>query len=170
VFRYRPSVSIIERRSALVEDARSRTRLRCAGRREVEGVDDDEEAFAAGEEIAGWELEIDGVEEFAAGGSLAAEVAGGKGERGVEGGGAEIVDLEVAGHGEDLEGTVELAHRFVEEGGDDAAVDVAGRALMEFGEVDDGLSDGVFGVGGVEMEVEMEALRVSVAAAEAMGG
>jgi len=110
------------------------------------------------------------VEELAAVLSLAAEVAGGEGERGVERGGAEVVDLEMAGHGEYGEGAVELAHGLVEEGGDDAAVDVAGRTLMEFGEVDDGLGDGVFGVRGVEGELEVQALGVGGAAAEAVGG
>jgi len=122
---------------------------RRAGRREVVGIDDDEEALAAGEDVAVWELEGDGVEELAAGGAFPAEVARGEGEWGVEGCGAEVVDLEVAGHGEDVEGAVELAHGLVEEGGDDAAVDVAGRALMELGEVDEGGCDGVFGVRGV---------------------
>ena len=36
----------------------------------------------------------------------------------------------MSGHGEDIEGAVELAHGFVEECGDDASVDVAGRAFV----------------------------------------
>ena len=134
---------------------------------EVAGVDDDEDAFALGEELAGGEMEVDGVEELAA---FAAEVAGGEGERGVERGGAEVIDLHVAGHGEEAEGAVELGHRFVAESGDDAAVDVAGWALVKFGEVNDGDGGGVGGVGGVESKREVEALGVVGAAAEAVGG
>jgi len=90
----------------------------------VAGVDDDEESFAAGEEAARGEAEVDGVEELAA---VAVAVAGGEVEGGVEGGGAEVVDLQVAGHGEEVEGTVEFRHGLVAEGGDDAAVEVTGR-------------------------------------------
>ncbi len=131
------------------------------------GVDDDEEAFGVGEGFAGGELEIDGVEELAA---FAAEVAGSEVEGGVEGGGAEVVDLHVAGHGEETEGAVEFAHSLVAEGSDDAAVDVAGRPLVEFGELDEGGRGGVDGVGGAEGEREVEALGVVGAAAEAAGG
>ena len=42
----------------------------------------------------------------------------------------EVVDLHVAGHGEDVEGPVELAHGLIEKGGDDATVDVARRAFV----------------------------------------
>ena len=68
------------------------------------------------------------VEELAA---FAAEVAAGEDEWLVERGGAEVVDLHVAGHGEDVERAVELAHGFVEQGGDDASVDVAGWAFVQ---------------------------------------
>jgi hypothetical protein len=57
---------------------------------------------------------------------------------GVDGGGTEIVNLKVAGDGEQAEGTVELAHGLVEDGGDEAAVDVARGALVDLGEVDGG--------------------------------
>ncbi len=88
----------------------------------------------------------------------------------VEGGGAEVIDLHVAGHSEQAEWAVELRHGFVAERGDDASVDVARRPLVEFGEVDDGCGGGVVGIGGVEGEVEVEALWVGGAAAEAVGG
>ena len=88
----------------------------------------------------------------------------------VEGDGTEVVDLHVAGHGEDVEGAVELAHGFVEERGYDAAVDVAGRAFEHASEVDVGGGGDGFGVGGVGGEDEMEALRVGGAAAEAVVG
>src|ERR1700722_4988529 len=93
-------------------------------------VDDDEEAFGAGEDGAVGVLDFGMVEELAAGDAVgfrrAAKVAADENERLVEGDGAEVVDLHVAGHGEDVERAVELAHGLVEEGGDDAAVDVAG--------------------------------------------
>ena len=54
----------------------------------------------------------------------------------MEWGRPEIVDLHVAGHGEDVERAVELAHGLVHEGGDDAAVDVAGWALVDAGELE----------------------------------
>ena len=97
------------------------------------GVDDEEEALGGGQGDSVRGGEDGGVEEFAA---FAAGVVGGEREGGVEGGGAEVVDFHVAGHGKDVEGTVELGHGFVEEGGDDASVDVAGRTLVEAGEVD----------------------------------
>jgi len=74
------------------------------------------------------------MEELAAWGAVgfcwAAEVAADEDERLVEGNGAEVVDLHVSSHGEDVERAVEFAHGFVEESGDDAAVDVAGWALV----------------------------------------
>ena len=134
-------------------------------------VDGEEEGFGVGERCAVGGEEVGGVEEFA--GAFAAEVAGGEGEQGVEGGGAKVIDAHVAGHGEEAEGTVELAHGFVEQGGDDAAVDVAGRPLVELGELDGGGGGDLVFAGwwwGVDGEAEMEALRIGGAAAEAMGG
>src|SRR5258708_6208322 len=102
------------------------------------------------------------MEELAA---FAAEVAADEDERLVERGRAEVVDLHVAGHGEDVEGAVEFAHGLVEERGDDAAVDVAGRAFVEAVELKVGGGGGDFAVGGVGGEDEVEALWVGGAAA-----
>ena len=103
-------------------------------------VEGDEDAFGAGEDGAVGALDFGLVEELAVGGAVgfggAVEVTGYEDERLVERDGAEVVDLHVAGHGEDVEGAVELAHGFVEEGGDDAAVDVAGRAFVHAVELD----------------------------------
>ena len=74
------------------------------------------------------------MEELAAGCAVsfrgAVEMAAYEDERLVEGNGTEIVDLHVAGHGEDVEGAVELAHGFVEQRCNDAAVDVAWGAFV----------------------------------------
>ncbi len=137
-------------------------------------VEGDEEAFAAGEDGAVGALEFGLVEEFAVGCAVgfggAVEVAGYEDQRLVERGGPEVVDLHVAGHGEDVEGAVELAHGFVEERGDDAAVDVAGWAFVHAVELEVCGGGDVFGVGGVGGEDEVEALRVGGAAAEAVVG
>lgn len=106
-------------------------------------VDGQEEALGGGEDAAFAGGEGGDVEELAA---LASEVVGGEGERDVQGGGAEVVDLHVAGHGEDVQGAVKLGHGLVEEGGDDAAVDVAGRALVNSGERNSGRGGDVGGV------------------------
>ncbi len=145
-----------------------------AGEGEELFVDGDEEAFAAGEDGTVGVLQFGLVEEFAAWGAVglvgAVEVTADEDERLVERCGAEVVDLHVAGHGEDVEGTVELAHGLVEEGGDDASVDVAGRAFVHAVEPDvSGGGDGV-GVGGIGGEGEMEALGIGGAAAEAVVG
>ncbi len=134
-------------------------------------VDGQEEGLGVGERCAIGGEEVGGVEEFA--GAFATKVAGGEGEGGVERCGTEVVDGHVAGHGEEAEGTVELAHGFVEQGGDDAAVDVAGRALVEFGELDGGGGGDLVFAGrwlGVDGEAEVEALGIGGAAAEAVGG
>lgn len=102
------------------------------------------------------------------GGSV--EVAGYEYEGLVEGRGFEVVDLHVAGHGEDVERAVELAHGLVEERGDDASVDVAGRPLVHAVELEvtgGGDGGGVRGVGG---EDEVKALGIGGAAAEAVVG
>ncbi len=130
-------------------------------------VDNDEEGFGAGEDGSVGVLEFGLMEELAA---FAAEVAADEDERLVERCGAEVVDLHVAGHGEDVEGAVELAHGLVEERGYDAAVDVAGRAFVEAVELEVGSGDGCFGIGDVCGEDEVEPLRVGGAAAEAVAG
>ena len=76
----------------------------------------------------------------------------------------------MAGHREDVEGAVELAHGFVEERGDDASVNVARGTFVHLVELEvAGGGDG-FGVYGVCGEGEVEALWVSGAAAEAVVG
>src|ERR1700722_9037117 len=75
-------------------------------------VDDDEEAFGAGEDGAVGGLDFGVVEALAAGGGgwlgWSAEMAADEDERLVERDGAEVVDPHVAGHGEDVERAVEL--------------------------------------------------------------
>lgn len=105
------------------------------------------------------------MEEFAA---FAAEVTADEKERLVEGNRAKVVDFHVAGHSDDIEGAVELAHGFVEKGGDDAAMDVAGRSLVEAVEYEMGRGDGCLRIRGVAGEDEVEALWVGRTAAEAV--
>ena len=114
------------------------------------------------------------MEELAVGGAVgfggAVEVTGHEDEGLIERYGSEVVDLHVTGHGEDVEGAVEFAHGLVEERGDDAAVDIAGRAFVHAIELKvAGCGDSV-GVGGVGCEGEVEALGVGGAAAEAVIG
>ena len=99
-----------------------------AGEREYFCVDDDEDTFGSGENGAVWELKFGLVKELAA---FAVKVTADQDKRLEERRGAEVVHLHVTGHGDDVEGTVEFAHGFVEKGGDDAAVDVAGGAFVE---------------------------------------
>ncbi len=129
-------------------------------------VEGDEEAFGSGEDGAFGVAELGLVEELAA---FALQVLTDENERLVERGGAEVVDLHVAGHGEDVEGAIELAHGLVEECGYDAAVDVAGWAFVAAVELEVGGCDGGVGAG-VGGEDEVEALRVCGAAAEAVAG
>jgi hypothetical protein len=137
-------------------------------------VERDEETFAAGEDRSVEALKFGLVKELAVGCSVGpgstAEMSSDEDERLVERGGAEVVDLHVTGHSENVEGAVEFAHRFVEECGDDAAVDVAGRTLVHAVELDlRCCGDGV-GVRGVSGEGEMKTLGIGWAAAEAMIG
>jgi len=137
-------------------------------------VEGDEDAFGAGEDSAVGTLDFGLVEELAVGGAVgfggAVEVAGYKDEGLIEGDWAEVIDLHVAGHGEEVEGAVELAHGFVKECGDDAPVDVAGRAFVHAVELYVGGGGDVVGRGGVGGEDEVEALGVGRAAAEAVVG
>lgn len=91
-------------------------------------VDDDEESLGASENRAVGALDLCLVKEFAA---FAAEMAADEDEGLVERGGAEVVDLHVTSHGDDVEGAVELAHGFVKECGYDAAVDVSGGTFVQ---------------------------------------
>ena len=110
------------------------------------------------------------MEELAVGGAVgfgsSAEVTRGEDEGLIERGGAEVVDLHVASHGEDVEGAVEFAHGLVKERGDDAAVDMAWRAFVHAVELNVCGGGDVFGIGCVGGEDEVEALRVGGAAAE----
>jgi hypothetical protein len=137
-------------------------------------VEGDEDAFGAGKDGAVGTLDFGLVEELAIGGAVgfggAVEMAGDKDERLIERHGAEVIDLHVAGHGEDVEGAVKLAHGLVEECGDDAAVNVAGRAFMHAVELDLCGGGDVVGVGCVGGEGEVEALGVGGAASEAVIG
>jgi hypothetical protein len=137
-------------------------------------VEGDEEAFGSGEDGSVEALEFGLMKELAVGGAVGfrgpVQMARDQDQRLVEGGGLEVVNLHVAGHGEDVEWAVELAHGFVQEGGDDAAVDVARWALVHAVELDLGGGGDGFGVGGVGYEGEVEALRVGGAAAEAVVG
>jgi len=114
------------------------------------------------------------MEELAVGGAVgfggAVEVTGHEDEGLIEGDWAEVVDLHVTGHGEDVEWAVELAHGFVEECGDDASVDVAGRAFVHAVKLDLCGGGDVIGVRGIGGEDEVEALGVGGAAAEAVIG
>jgi hypothetical protein len=91
---------------------------RNAGSEEEFFVYGDEEAFAAGEDRAVWVLDFGLMEELTAGCAIsfrgAVEMEADEDERLVERDGAKIVDLHMAGHGEDVEGAIELAHGFVE--------------------------------------------------------
>jgi hypothetical protein len=125
-------------------------------------VESDEEAFGASEDSSIQKLQVSLMEELAA---FAPQMGAGEDERLVNRGGAEIVDLHVAGHGEDIQRAVELAHGFIHERGDDASVDIAGRAFVKARELE------VPGGGDccrVEVEGEMEALRVIRATGEAV--
>ncbi len=108
--------------------------------RENPFVEGDEESFAAGEDGAVGALEFGLVEELAVRGAVgsggAVEVTGYEHQGLVERGGFEVVNLHVTRHGEDVKGAVELAHSLVEERGDDASVDVAGRAFVHAVELD----------------------------------
>jgi len=114
------------------------------------------------------------VEELAVGGTVgfggSSEMTCDKNERLIERGGFKVVDFHVAGHGEDVERTIELAHGFVEECGDDASVDVAGRAFVHAIELEMCSGSDVFGIGGVGGEDEVETLGIGRAAAEAVVG
>src|ERR1700729_1864057 len=99
-----------------------------------------------------------------------AEVAAGEDKRLVEGDGAKVVDLHVAGHGEDVEGAVEFAHGLVEERGDDATVNVTRRTFVHAVELNFGGGCDVCWIGCVGGEDKVEALWVGRAAAETVVG
>ena len=107
------------------------------------------------------------MEELAA---FAANVVADENQRLMERRWAEVVDFHVASHGEDVERVVELAHGFVEKGGYNAAVDMAGWAFVYAGQLDLGRGGGGFRVSGVGGEDKVQALRVGWAATKAVIG
>lgn len=92
------------------------------------------------------------------------DVVGGEGEWLAETDGAEVLDLEMARHGEDAAGAVGFAHSFIEEGGDDAAVGVAGGTGEAAGESE--VADDI--LIRIDEEFEAEAGGVLQSAAEAV--
>jgi hypothetical protein len=125
-------------------------------------ADCDEEAFAASEYGAIGELEFGFMEQLSA---LPAQMGADEDERLVERGGAKVVDLHMPSHRKDIERTVELAHGFIHESGDDASVDITGRTFVETGELQVCCSGDLFVIDG---EDEVEALRIIRAAGEAV--
>jgi hypothetical protein len=137
-------------------------------------VDGDEEAFGTSEDGAIGVLDFGVVEQFAAWGAVdfrwAAKVPADENERLVEGNGAEVIDLHVAGHGEDVQRAIELAHGFVEERGNDAAVDVARGTLVHAVELEVRCGGYGLAVRGIGCEDEVQALRIGGTAAKAEVG
>ena len=84
--------------------------------------------------------------------------------------GAEVVDLHVARHGEDVERAVELAHGFVEKGCYEAAVQISGWAFVVAIELDVRRCRGALWIVRACREGEMESLWIGGAAAEAVAG
>ena len=91
-------------------------------------ANDDEEALTASQDFAFCVAEFGLVEEFSA---FTADVVTDQGEWLVEWRGVKVVDLKVAGHGQQLQWAVELAHGLVEQSGNNAAVDISGWALVQ---------------------------------------
>ncbi len=143
------------------------SRSALGGRLKQGRVDDEEDAFGAREGGAVRVDEFGGVEELPA---FASKMAAGEGERHVKRGWAEVVDLHVAGHREDVERSIELRHGLIHEGGDDASVDVSGRPLVYAAQGNASGSSDVFVVRGVNHEAEVKAFGVLRTAAEAEVG
>ena len=122
--------------------------------------DGDEEALAGGEGVAFGVLDGGLGPELAAFDAFDVAV---EADRLSGGNGAQVFDLKLACEGDFATGAVGLAHGFVEEGGDDAAVEVTRRAFVLVAESGFGGDDAAV-VGG---EGEMEAYGVIGSAAEA---
>ena len=75
----------------------------------------------------------------------------------------QVINLEVARHGGDSRGAHSLAHRLIEERGDNAAVQVAGVAAEVIG--DGSVADDQTIVG--DQELKLQSMRINGAAAEA---
>ena len=128
-------------------------------------VDDDEKAVATGEDGAVGMLNLGLVKELS---SFAANMAANENQGLMERDGAKVVNLHVPGHGEGMERAVEFAHGFVEQSGDDAAMDVSRWPFVQTGELDIAGDDGGIWMSGVGGEDEVEALRIGWTAAEAV--
>ena len=140
-------------------------RLGEAGEGEEFLVDRDEDTFCTGQGGTVGMPDLGQMEELS---TFTAYVAAKEGEGLVERNGAKVVDFHVSGHSEDVERTIEFTHGLVEQRGDDAAVNVAGRAFVRTVEAELGGGDGDGGVRGVGREDEVEALRIGGAATEAV--
>jgi hypothetical protein len=125
------------------------------------GGDRHEDGFGGSEDLTGCigKLRFDVI--AAAGDSC---VSGGESKRHTKRDGAEVVDFEMAGHGEDAAGSVRFAHGFIKKGGDDAAVGVAGRSGEACSEAEMAGDVVVF----VGEELKAEAGAVFESAAEAV--
>ncbi len=94
-------------------------------------VDGDEEAAAAGQHLAFLIQDLGDINVLAA---LYFFLARLHAQWFVERDGLEVIDGHLAGNGDDVPQHVHLAHGFVEDGGDDAAVGVSGRAGVALAE------------------------------------
>ena len=122
-------------------------------------VDGDEDTVALGEDFSGFVADLGGVDVNA---SVDFLFPSDDGQVGVQGDRAHVVDLHGFGEGDDFAEFVHFAHGFIEDGGDDAAVAVSGRALVALRKLE--AADGfvVF-----EDELEVHAVGIVGAAAEA---
>lgn len=76
----------------------------------------------------------------------------------------EIIDLHLPGHGYDSPGAIRLAHGFIEQGGNNAAVRVSGRTGKPLGEAR--VANDRTGI--IDEETQPKAGAVLLAAAEAV--
>ena len=126
------------------------------------GVDGDEDAAAAGEDFVFVVEDFGDVDVLA---SVDFFFAAFDAKRFIQRDGLEIFDRHFFGEGDDVVEFVYFAHGVVEDGGDDAAVGVAGRsgvALAEAEVADESLA------GFVEEEFEAHAVRIVLSADEAV--
>jgi len=87
--------------------------------------------------------------------AVATDVAADDGQVCTERDRAQVVDLHVPRQGDQVQWPVQLAHGFVEQSGDDAAVHIAWRSLVGCRELDRRCRGDCFGVGCVEDEVQV---------------
>lgn len=131
------------------------------------GIENHEQSLRLGQHGAAWSDNLGGVEELA---PLAAKVARGKSERSVQRRRTQIIHLHVTGHRQRVQRTIQLAHGFVEQRGQDAAMNEARRPFVDARELDRAGGRDVAGVGGVNGEGELQSLRVLGTASEAEVG